>query len=323
MDRVSSAPSMNVGAPLLVVVAAYAALYGPTDAFASEAILHVFRKAVVIPAFAAYALLACRRHEQARFLQGWFPFLAAVVLFETLRGAAFALVTQGTLATSAAYPIAFERWLSGTPSLSGTLQQWRAPWLDLLMIGVHGLHFLFFLVFGLTLWHARRAHFWPYRSAMLIVLGGGLAGYFLVPTAPPWLAAGELGLLPPITRVGADLYRSSPELYRTLNSNPVAAMPSLHAAFPFVGLLVGWRAFDWRVRLPLAGYFVLVNIGAVYLGDHYVIDLMAGWLLAGVACAVAFRWAASPPRDSTRGAALVTAALIVAAVATGWLVQAG
>ena len=67
-----------------------------------------------------------------------------------------------------------------------------------------------------------------------------------------------------------------------------AAFPSLHAAVSLVALVYAWRyvrAWFW-VLLP----FVLgLWVSTIYLRHHYVVDLLAGWLLAPVAVAVAPR----------------------------------
>jgi membrane-associated phospholipid phosphatase len=118
----------------------------------------------------------------------------------------------------------------------------------------------------------------------------GCIGYFAVPTAPPWWAAeqgeiaGDEG--PPIRRImvdaGEQLWRRAWDpLYQAFNSNPWAAMPSLHFATSLmaaihlaeIGPVPG--AFGWAYAGTLA--FALV-----YLGEHYVNDLLAGAALVAL-----------------------------------------
>jgi membrane-associated phospholipid phosphatase len=112
----------------------------------------------------------------------------------------------------------------------------------------------------------------------------GCVGYFAVPTAPPWWAA-EQGEIagpdgPEVRRIMADAgeqvwRRAWDPLYEAFNSNPWAAMPSLHFATSLMaaihlaetGPVPG--AFGWAYAGTLA--FALV-----YLGEHYVTDLLAG-----------------------------------------------
>jgi len=61
--------------------------------------------------------------------------------------------------------------------------------------------------------------------------------------------------------------------------NPVAAMPSLHAAFPLMLLLFFWSAGLW-VRLLLGAYTLAMAFTLVYGGEHFVMDIVAGWLIA-------------------------------------------
>jgi len=68
-------------------------------------------------------------------------------------------------------------------------------------------------------------------------------------------------------------------LYDSLEGNPFAAMPSLHFGISVVAARLlsdvgrGPGALGWTYALTL-------GFGLVYLGEHYVIDLVAGLALA-------------------------------------------
>jgi membrane-associated phospholipid phosphatase len=63
-------------------------------------------------------------------------------------------------------------------------------------------------------------------------------------------------------------------------ANDIAAMPSLHAAYPMLLLLFFWaRARPW-MRALLVGYVLAMAFSLVYLGEHFVIDELAGWCAA-------------------------------------------
>jgi membrane-associated phospholipid phosphatase len=71
--------------------------------------------------------------------------------------------------------------------------------------------------------------------------------------------------------------------------NLVAAIPSLHA-----GLTAAIAAFLWtrvarKWRPLLAAYVLVMAFTLVYTAEHYVIDILLGWLLAAVVL-VAMRW---------------------------------
>jgi membrane-associated phospholipid phosphatase len=169
------------------------------------------------------------------------------------------------------------------------LQAFRSPLIDQVAVLLHASHFLYYIVFGLVVWAVARDHFRLYRSTQSLVMIFGLLGYAVIPTAPPWAAA-QLGQLPPMTRIVADVYTHQiPELYGTFATNPVAAMPSLHVAFPVVCALVGWRAFGPRIGTALAMYALAVSVAAIYLGEHYAVDVIAGAVTAAGSLFIAIK----------------------------------
>jgi membrane-associated phospholipid phosphatase len=123
------------------------------------------------------------------------------------------------------------------------------------------------------------------RSATLMAAAFdlGCVIYWLVPTAPPWWA-GQNGNMPPVRRIMVEagdrvwgrLWRP---LYDSLEGNPFAAMPSLHfgtsvmAARVLANVGRGPGTLAWSYALTL-------GFGLVYLGEHYVLDLLAGFVLA-------------------------------------------
>jgi membrane-associated phospholipid phosphatase len=116
----------------------------------------------------------------------------------------------------------------------------------------------------------------------------GLIGYWAVPTAPPWYAARkglmEDGRTPEVRRMmveyGEQFWRTRwAPLYGVLGGNPLAAMPSLHFATSVTAAhelastgrtagILGWT------------YALTLGVALVYLGEHYVVDLLAGLGLA-------------------------------------------
>jgi membrane-associated phospholipid phosphatase len=123
------------------------------------------------------------------------------------------------------------------------------------------------------------------RSATLMAatFDLGCVVYWLLPTAPPWWA-GENGNMEPVRRIMVEagdrfwgrLWRP---LYDSLEGNPFAAMPSLH----FGTSVMAARVLSGVGRRPGAlgwSYALTLGFGLVYLGEHYVLDLLAGAALA-------------------------------------------
>jgi membrane-associated phospholipid phosphatase len=121
---------------------------------------------------------------------------------------------------------------------------------------------------------------------MAAVFDLGCAVYFAVPTAPPWWASEE-GLTGEEVRrimveVGEDTWGSAwPKMYDALGGNPWAAMPSLHFATSLVAALSLSEVGKVEGTLGWT-YAGTLGFGLVYLGEHYVTDLLAGAALVAV-----------------------------------------
>jgi membrane-associated phospholipid phosphatase len=122
---------------------------------------------------------------------------------------------------------------------------------------------------------------------MAAVFDVGCAVYFLVPTAPPWWTvenghAGDEKVRRIMVEVGEPTWgRAWETMYKALGGNPWAAMPSLHFATSVMGAISlsetgrAEGALGWT-------YAGTLGFGLVYLGEHYVTDLIAGALLVAL-----------------------------------------
>jgi len=147
-------------------------------------------------------------------------------------------------------------------------------------------HWLWFIepYLSLTLILVRHNERFP-RAArqMAAVFDLGCAVYFAVPTAPPWWAS-EQGLTGEEVRrimveVGEPTWgRAWERMYDALGGNPWAAMPSLHFATSLQAALSLSEAGKVEGALGW-GYAGTLGFALVYLGEHYVTDLVAGALL--------------------------------------------
>jgi membrane-associated phospholipid phosphatase len=146
-------------------------------------------------------------------------------------------------------------------------------------------HWLWFLVPHGTLAYilARRPERFE-RAALhtYAVFDVGLVGYWALPTAPPWYAA-QHGRAPEMRRMMVEhgetfwKHRWAP-LYRSLAGNPLAAMPSLHFATSVMAARL--LAEEGRTHAAVGWtYAGALGFALVYLGEHYVVDLLAGLVL--------------------------------------------
>ena len=91
--------------------------------------------------------------------------------------------------------------------------------------------------------------------------------------------------------------------------NPVGALPSEHGAYPLLFLLLFW-AFatrGWRIVLVL--YTLVMAFALVYLAEHYVTDIVLGWIYAALAFVVVSR--ILDRREARRDRPLLTAQPVV------------
>jgi membrane-associated phospholipid phosphatase len=129
-----------------------------------------------------------------------------------------------------------------------------------------------------------RERFPSAAARMYAVFDIGAVFYWLIPTAPPWWAAAQgqiedrraIGVRRMMIEYGEEFWGVRWDaLYDVLGGNPLAAMPSLHLA---TSLMAAHLLSEVR---PVAGavgwgYTAMLGFALVYLGEHYVIDLIAG-----------------------------------------------
>src|SRR5688572_27192758 len=147
-------------------------------------------------------------------------------------------------------------------------------------------HFVFTGVFFVWLYRRSRNGFQSFRDGFLVATAISVAVHWLFPTAPPRLAG--VGLEDTLLLFsGIDIGSPTSAAY----SNPVAAVPSLHAAYALgVGLGVIRYARTRALKLAGAIYPPLVFLTIVVTGNHFVLDAVAGIAVIGVGFLGVARW---------------------------------
>ncbi len=151
------------------------------------------------------------------------------------------------------------------------------------MAAVYAAHFILPLTVAFLLWVKRRAAYYQYVITLMVMSFAQFFTAILMPVAPPRYA-GQFGEALPIADIGHEVtVRTGISVlgwaYQNINANPVAAFPSLHAAYPILAYLFlreYWPRWSW-LMLVYAG---VVWFAIMYLGHHYLVDALGGLLYA-------------------------------------------
>ena len=222
-----------------------------------------------------------------RFVLGFSVFIIFWILYDSMR-----IVPNYKVSTPhIAQPYNFEKVLFGIKYLGKIL----TPNEYFLVVNNSVLDFLsgFFYLnwmpvpigFGIYLYLTNKKLFLEYSLAFLLVNIIGFVIYYVYPAAPPWYIQKygfELRVGVPGNRAG--LWRFDElvgipvfKFIYNKNANVLAAMPSLHAAYP---VIVFYYAYKKGVSRLAMFFFLIFLFGiwfsAVYSSHHYVIDVLAG-----------------------------------------------
>lgn len=220
-------------------------------------------------------------HKFFKFLHDFIPFILIILAYDFFRGVAAKLnpyfhylgrVHATQFLFNGHIPTVELQKLFYTP---GVLH-----WYDIAASLLYLVHFATPLGFAFILWLYFRKAFLEFSLSLTLVSYGALLVYLFYPTAPPWLAA-QQGFIPPVTKILDVVVKNLPEIwhlptfYQYIGQNLVAAVPSMHAAYSFLIFLYALRYFKkWSVIFLV--YFLLMWLTTIYLGEHYVVDLLIG-----------------------------------------------
>lgn len=228
----------------------------------------------------------------------WLPFLGILVLYDLTRGMADTLGMPVHISDLAALESALfggtlpTVWLQEQlyPS-SGWNIGGEGAWWHVVVTVVYVSHFFVTPVTAAILWLRNRRLWISFTAHIVGVALVGVATYILLPGAPPWYAAAR-GVIPEVDRLsglGWDVLglHSAGELLDQGQAkvNLVAALPSLHTAYAVLVFLFFWPMLNRMARILLSLYPLFMGFILVYSGEHYVVDVVLGWVCAGIVVA--------------------------------------
>ncbi len=219
------------------------------------------------------------------FLTQWAPFYLLILLYDSFRGIA------DDLATRVEY-VRLIQWEKGLffgyiPTVwlqQNFMDVLRGFWGKILSIFYFG-HFILPVACLYWTWRKHERAFLCCMGCLCVLSLSGFLTFLLFPAAPPWLASAK-GLLPPVQQIIVQhivaISNQLPSIYFGMNANMVAAFPSLHAAYPLLWFLCGLKYFSKRTASFLFVNCIGVTLAIVSLGEHYAVDVLAGWFYAAI-----------------------------------------
>ncbi|MES1247117.1 MAG: phosphatase PAP2 family protein [Actinomycetota bacterium] len=239
-------------------------------------------------AAASATSVARLRRVVGALLVDWAPFVLSLWLYDLVRGFA-----DGNWMPVHVRPqIRVDEWigLGSVPTVWLQDRLWGGieaiHWWDYAAWAVYMSYFFVPTLVLAVLWLRDRALFRRLAAMVVGLAVAGCATYVLFPAAPPWWAYRH-GALPPVHRIIPTVNAHVPVIAfqplwetGTQYANDVAAVPSLHGAYTLLVVLFllprlrsRWRHLLWLY--PAAMAFVLA-----YTGEHYVSDVLLGWVYA-------------------------------------------
>lgn len=243
-----------------------------------------------------------------RFFVDWSPLFAFWLVYDRLRliqpllysrvsvdeaflmeRAAFGWLANGAVPAHAAHS-----WLASHASLFSLAVEWTAQLVYLSHLFVAPLIMLALWILAASR-KAYREAFVQHLRAFTVLNFSAIVVYLLLPVAPPWWVSLNEFAQPTVELVGQANMGAAMQgvLIQGMISNAsqwFAAVPSLHGAYPVLLLLLSSWIRGRRARAWIAAYGCAMWAATVVLNQHYIIDLIAGALLAVVAWWAAGLW---------------------------------
>lgn len=244
--------------------------------------------------FAAAILITLILGRSKQFIKDWSVPVVLLLSYDYLRGLVPKLTQDANI-----YPmIHFDKAIFGSlPTI--TLQnklftEGLVNWYDYLGTVLYMSHFFTPLLIGFIFWVRDKKFFNQFFLALLLLSYAAFITYIIFPAMPPWMAS-QKGLIPEVNKVMDQVFANFPapidlpSVYKFVGANLVAAVPSLHAAYPLLILFFLVRKYQVRGLLILP-YVFGIWFSIVYFGEHYVFDIVIGALYSIIIFALVIKY---------------------------------
>lgn len=209
--------------------------------------------------------------------RSWLPFVSILLSYEALAG------IVGSYAASKAvfslYPI--DRFLWGFNVTGWVQSTFSSPLMTQVTSFFYTLHFPLIVITSATLWYFRRELFGRYTVAMIITSYAALVTFILLPTSPPWYVGAAVNLYQ--SNGASVLPNAVSSAISLIESDQFAAFPSLHTAYAIIFSYFMIK-LDRRLAFVAVPVTSAILFSTIYLGQHYLLDLIGGACYALIPC---------------------------------------
>ncbi len=271
-DRSARSGLFSLNSALLVAVLIYVSVVAaayvrfgtlPQVSFVVAAVL-------VLP----FIALATRSKE---FMTNSALIVAVLLTYESLQGITGTLVHSGSVVSLAP----FDQALIGSNFAADVQRTFASSVTTFVSTLFYGLHVFLVVIAFVLFWFKDRTVYRGYTYSLVVTSYLALVTFVVLPTDPPWLAGTAKNLLRTGIEMFPTVFQNAQAMLLSGESDVVAAFPSLHAAYATL-----FSIFMFRVgrkyglaSLPIAGG---VYFSIIYLGQHFLVDLLGGIAYAGI-----------------------------------------
>jgi membrane-associated phospholipid phosphatase len=232
--------------------------------------------------FLLFVFMIFRQAEM--MLKRLLPFVLVILAYESFRSVA------DKLNGHVDYYLAphFDQLLFGGKLPAQYLQQWlwkgHTSWYDVVLYIPYLLFFAIPLALAILVWKTKDKYYWQVVGAYSLLFFAAFVTFLIFPAAPPWLAS-DNHYIPHVIRVSSYVWASMgihdfPSVYNHLAANPVAAVPSLHSACSTMFAMFIFKLYGKKWGVLSLLYPVMIYIGVIYEGEHYLFDVITGVIYA-------------------------------------------
>ena len=210
----------------------------------------------------------------AQFVRELTPFIVLLMSYEALQGVAGSLTLAPVIHPTASSGLSYG-------VIQAVQSAFLSPDLTDAMSLLYGLHFPLVIGSAILLWYSNKILYKRYVYSLVACSYVSLIFYTIAPSAPPWYNGVASNLLATTSaQIGSSsLFSELAKIGSMIESDKLAAFPSLHAAYVvlFSYFTIKLKRTYGLVSIPIT---VGVLFSTIYLGQHYVTDLVAGVVVA-------------------------------------------